>query len=331
MRIFRVRGASRSGTRLELTRFVQAAGPIILGVRRLLFGGWPPRIRMLFAGGVAALVASTVALVPDPAVAGAATPCVRSVALDAQQSAGEGAGELVFTVRSGGCAVAGSVDYTVTSGTAEAGLDFVAISGTLRWNAGDLRPRPVGVMVVPDVLVEAALESFQMWLRRPSAGVSVTGDVGLGRILDDDAPHAIWAVDDLPCGDLTPNQVCTCLPQLAEEPISVRDNASERWVRALPAATGDVCAGELSLSAPLPEPAAVQWSTRDGTAVAGVDYAAVTNQVLKVPAGTSTVDLPVQILPPRPGTPVRWFTIQVEAVSPGVLADPVAVVALPRS
>lgn len=209
----------------------------------MLAGG----VAALLAGGVAALAAGTVALVPGAAVAGTATPCVRTVAIDVQQSAGEGAGEVVFTVRSGGCAAAGSVDYTVASGTAEVGSDFPATSGTLRWGSGDLRPRPVRVMVVPDMLVEPALEDFRMWLHLPSTGVSVTADLGLGRIVDDDGPHPWWALDDLPCGDLAPNQVCTCLPQLAEEPISIRDSAVERQVRAQPAATTLDCAGELRL------------------------------------------------------------------------------------
>lgn len=310
---------------------MQAAGPIILDVRRLISGGWPRTRRTLLAGVAAALVAGTVALAPGPAGAGGAGPCVRTVAIDAEQSAGEGAGEVVFTVRSGGCAAGGRVDYTVEPGTAQAGADFVATSGTLQWAAGDLRPLPVGVTVVPDGLVEDALEDFRMRLHRPSAGVSLTAGIGLGRILDDDAPEPGWAVDDRPCGDLTPNQECTCLPQLAREPISIPDSTAQRWVQAEPGGSLDRCAAELWLSAPLPEPASVRWSTRDGTAVAGVDYVAVTNQLLKVPAGTPTVDLPVEILPPRPGMPARWFTIQVNAVVPGAVADPVAVVVLPPS
>jgi hypothetical protein len=240
------------------------------------------------------------------------------VGIDAQRSAGEGTGGVVFTVRTAGCAAAGSVSYAITSGTAQAGIDFQAAGGTLRWAAGDLSRHRITVTFVQDQLREAELETLSVSLREPSPGVSVVAATGQGRIIDDDLAEPRWTVDDPPCGHLTPNQGCVCLPQPMPEPISIDDS-------------DDICVIELSLSAPLPEPASVWWRTVDGTAVAGVDYAGVTGQLLEVPAGAATVGLPVRLLPLPPGRAAGWFTVRVLAVSPGVVADPVSVVTLAGS
>jgi len=300
---------------------MQAAGSTILGVRRLARGGWP--LRTLLAGCLAATVAGVVSLAPSLAGASPAT-CQRMVGIDTQHSAGEGTGGVVFTVRTAGCATAGSVSYAVASGTAQAGIDFQAASGTLQWAAGDLSPRRITVTFLQDPLREADLETMSVSLREPSQGVSVVAATGQGRVIDDDAAEPRSAVDDSPCGHLTPNQLCVCLPQPMPEPISVDNIDGTDGGK-------DRCVIELSLSAPIPVPASVWWRTMDGTAVAGVDYVGVTDQRLEVPAGASTVELPVRLLHRPPGRPASWFAVHVVAVSPGVVADPVAVVTLAGS
>jgi hypothetical protein len=70
------------------------------------------------------------------------------------------------------------------------------------------------------------------------------------------------------------------------------------------------------------------YSTSDGTAKAGVDYVAVTNKTVTIPAGAPFGSLPFQLIPREPGTTRRWFTVRITSVSSGVIVKPVAVVTL---
>ena len=47
-----------------------------------------------------------------------------------------------------------SVDYATVAGTAAAGTDYLAVSGTLHWGDGDSTPREITVPVKPDATVE---------------------------------------------------------------------------------------------------------------------------------------------------------------------------------
>lgn len=79
------------------------------------------------------------------------------------------------------------------------------------------------------------------------------------------------------------------------------------------------------------KPATARWSTIDGTAIAGVDFVAVQDQLVRIPAGASRVDLPLRLLPRPAGTPSRWFQIRVYAPSVGRVVDGTAVIRLDPS
>jgi hypothetical protein len=241
-----------------------------------------------------------------------AAPCQRSVIVAPEVTAAEGAGTLTFTVYSAGCAAAGEVGYAATAGTAQPGADFTLASGTLRWSAGETGTRTIIATIADDPVREDDLEGFTVTLAGPSADVEIVHGTAYGRVLDDDGPWLAWAVDDGSCprpplkivgpGGAPPPRPWSC--ELGHDIIHMLPGRS-------PAA--DVM---------------LHWGTADGTAHAGVDYVPVTDQVVTVPAGTTEVGLPVQLLPGRADPSSLWFLVRVTAISEGNLVDAVAVVTI---
>lgn len=90
----------------------------------------------------------------------------------------------VFTVSlSAASASPVTVDFTTRDGTALAGSDYVATSGTLTFAPGELT-KPITVLVNGDTLVEE-LETFFVDLSNAS-GATLADAEGVGRILADD-------------------------------------------------------------------------------------------------------------------------------------------------
>jgi uncharacterized delta-60 repeat protein len=81
-----------------------------------------------------------------------------------------------------------SVKYSTSSGTAGAGTDFVATSGTLTWADGDTSDKMVDVGILDDGAAEGD-EDFQIRLSNPTGGATIPflGGVQLMRIVDNDA------------------------------------------------------------------------------------------------------------------------------------------------
>lgn len=67
-----------------------------------------------------------------------------------------------------------AVNYEVTSGTATAGVDFTAQSGTLTWDAGDSSDQRILVQVAADAEIEGD-ETFLVTLSNPSSNASIAG------------------------------------------------------------------------------------------------------------------------------------------------------------
>jgi len=81
------------------------------------------------------------------------------------------AGTAVINVlRSGGSTGPVSVNYATTNGTALAGTDYVAASGTLNWADGDIAPKPVSVTLLNNPVITAS-KSFSLALSGPTYGV----------------------------------------------------------------------------------------------------------------------------------------------------------------
>ncbi|MEM1204766.1 MAG: Calx-beta domain-containing protein [Acidobacteriota bacterium] len=98
----------------------------------------------------------------------------------------EGDGRVEITVRR----VAGrsgrvSVDWSVSPGSAQAGVDFGDVGGTLVWNAGDSGTRTLTVPLVDDTEAEDE-ESFSVRLTNPTGGAALGASVAQVTVEDDD-------------------------------------------------------------------------------------------------------------------------------------------------
>jgi hypothetical protein len=248
---------------------------------------------------LAVVVAAVVWSVPGTP-SGSATTCQRTVAIAPEVSVGEGAGTLQFAVHSAGCAVAGSVAYTVEAGTAQVPADFVLPDGELDWGIGDDGPRSINATITSDLIPEADLEDFTVELTDPSPGIQISTSTGHGRILDDDDLWLTWVVDD---GICDPRECLTF-------------DVHDKWHPI-----------QLNVAFVSTSPVTVHWSTADGTAHAGEDFVGVTNQLVTVPAGADGIGLPVRFLP---AASAGSFSVRIFAPSAGRIVDGTAVITIGR-
>jgi hypothetical protein len=181
----------------------------------------------------------------------------------ASDSVAEAAGPtfLEFTVHVGHLTTPFTVDYATQDGSAQAGSDYVAASGTLTVAP----PQDSGVILVevlPDVVAEPG-ETMSVVLSNASGGTTIVDGQAVGTIFDDgDLPPVVNAVD------------CAVVE----------------------GATGSTtdCVFEARLSAPYPVEAAVQYATVPGTATADVDYLSQTGTLTFAPGSVAaTASVPV--------------------------------------
>ena len=98
----------------------------------------------------------------------------------------EDAGVSVITVsRTGGSSGAVNVRYATGSGTAEAGPDYTAVSGTLSWTDGDSADKTFEVFINDDTEEESD-ETVALELSDPSAGASLGLTSGAELTITDD-------------------------------------------------------------------------------------------------------------------------------------------------
>jgi len=101
-----------------------------------------------------------------------------------------------FTVsRSGDTTQAASVDYATANGSATAGSDYIATSGTLTFAPG-VTSLTISVAVNGDTVIEPD-EVFYVNLSNASPGAGLSDGQGVGTILDDDTPPTkFYVVND---------------------------------------------------------------------------------------------------------------------------------------
>ncbi len=177
-------------------------------------------------------------------------------------NAAEGASLLTFTVRlANPSSLSLSVDYTTADGTAQAGHDYTALSGTLTFPPGQL-VQSISVPLRADALWEKD-EDFHLVLSRPIN--SALGDnQARGGILND---------DPLPL-------------------ISIGDAAVTEGNISSSSATLTFA---LNLANASSQPVTVFYATANGTALAGKDYTAASGTLTFAPGETSKT-LPVTII-----------------------------------
>lgn len=158
-------------------------------------------------------------------------------------SIGENGGQATITVtRAGGSSGAVSVSYAASSGTAAAGSDFTAASGTLSWAAGETASKTFAVPITDDALAEAS-ETVTLTLSGPTGGA----------ILGTPATATLTITDN----DPTPGAGSL---QFSASTMSVGENGGQASITVT--RTGG-SSGAVS----------VAYATTNGTAVAGSDYA----------------------------------------------------------
>ena len=167
-----------------------------------------------------------------------------------------------------------SIDYTTADGTALAGSDYEAISGTLTISTREFG----GTIVVPivDDTDDEPDETFTVTLSNPVRGRISTGEA-TGTIVDDDEP--------LPPG----------APSLSIDDVAVaEDGGNARFT--------------VTLSNAFNQPVTVDYATTDGTAEAGSDYTATTG-TLTIDSGTLTGTISVPVLEDTTDEPNETFTV----------------------
>ena len=153
-----------------------------------------------------------------------------------------------------------TVNYAVGGGTATAGQDFTAVSGTLTFAPGVVS-QPISVPVLGDLLDEPS-ETFFVNLSGATQATIADGQ-GLGTITDDDAA-----------------------PTLSINDVTVTEGNA-----------GSVNAVfTVSLSAASSQSVSVNYATANGTAAAGQDYTAVAVTTLTFAPGQTSQTIAVAVL-----------------------------------
>ena len=187
-----------------------------------------------------------------------------------------------FTVRlSATSGRAVTVSYRTVDGTAVAGSDYKSASGELRFEPGETT-QTVSVETLEDELSEDA-ERFTVELSAAS-GATVSDGIGEGTISDDDdAPEL--SIDDAP---------------------AVSEGETAEFTVRLSEASGAAVS--------------VSYRTMDGTAVAGLDYAA-TEGTLRFEPGETTQTISAETLADGLAEDVERFTVELSAPSGATVAD----------
>jgi hypothetical protein len=195
----------------------------------------------------------------------------------------EDAGTATFTVTMSTPPVtAASVDYATSDGTATAGADYTATSGTLNFAIGD-DSESFTVDIADDTLDEAATETFSVTLSAP-VNATIADGSATGTINDNDSAPAISIAD-----------------------VTVMEDAGS-------------ASFTVSLSNPSVSTVMVDFATADGTALAGSDYDATSGTLTFAPGDTSET-VTVTITDDAVNEAAEGFTVDLSAPTNATLAD----------
>jgi len=166
-------------------------------------------------------------------------------------------GALAFTVtRSGTTAGSFSIAYASADGTATAGADYTAGSGSLTFAAG-VATQTITISTTDDATIESA-ETVLLNISGATGGATISDAQGVGTINDNDAPPPSFAVSNA---------------------TAVTEGAPLVFTITKTGAT--------------PSTFSVNYATSGGTATAGSDYSATAGTLTFAPADTSkTVSVP---------------------------------------
>lgn len=203
----------------------------------------------------------------------------------------EGKGEVSITVVMRGVSDSNvTARYITSDGTATRRLDYIASNGTLRWAAGETGSRRFVVPIVDDDVNERE-ESFNVILFD-----AVNADIGDGRaivtITNDDGSPSLEVVD-----------------------VTVAEDAGEATISAVLSGVSD-------------STVKVRYAVSDGSAIAGLDYRAVSGTLTWEPGESGARSFEVPILDDRVYEPDETFTISFSDRSSETIFDGTAVVTI---
>ncbi len=176
-----------------------------------------------------------------------------------------------------------TVDFQTGDGTAKAGSDFTAASGTVTFTAGETA-KSISVATLEDTIREED-ETFSVTLTNPE-GATLADDTATGTITDDDD---------------------TALPAL-----SIAD--------AEPVTEGATAQFEVTLNAESQQVVTVAYATADGTAVEDSDYTQ-TSGTLTFAAGETTKTIPVPTIDDDEQESEEHFTVTLSRPEGATLDD----------
>ena len=206
-----------------------------------------------------------------------------------QFSAAGGSSLAAFTVSlSSASTSAVTVGYTTSNGTATAGSDYIATSGTLTFAPGETS-RTVAIIVNSDATAEAK-ETFTVTLSNPS-GATLTDASGTGSITD---PATIPTPPVTPVTPVTP----VALPKVSIADLAVTEGNGTHAHFMFTATLDKASATAVS----------VGYATANGTATAGVDYTAGNGTISFAP-GVTSQQIHVDILGDTTVEPNETFSV----------------------
>lgn len=171
-----------------------------------------------------------------------------------------------------------TVSYATEDGSAKAGTDYTAVSGSLLIEKGQTS-KTIPVLVTGTRVVESD-ESFYVNVSSPNSYAEVSNGVGVGTIFD------------------------------AEPRISIGDV----WNYGETSFTFTV-----SLSTVYDEEVTVDFTTVDGTAIAGVDYVASSGSLTFVRNQTTPLTITIEVLAPTYAGWDKYFFVQLSGASTNAL------------
>ena len=204
----------------------------------------------------------------------------------------EDGGSAVFSVRlRGESTVAVTVGYTTLDGTADAGMDYIAGSGTLTFESGESR-KTIAVAVIDDS-EEEENETFTVQLSDARNATLLDGE-GTATIRDDDGD-----------GDGSPQP--PGLPTLAIDDVTVAED-------------GGSAVFSVRLSGESTATVTVGYATEDGTAHAGSDYTAGSG-TLTFESGAREQTIAVAVIDDSEEEGSETFTVRLSDVRNATLLD----------
>ncbi len=177
-----------------------------------------------------------------------------------------------FTLSSPGSCQYPSVNYKTVDGTATAGQDYMATSGTVTFPTG-VSTVTVAVPVIDDALNETNVEHLTLQLSNPLFATLATTSVGAG--IRDNDPE----------------------PSISINNVTVYEDVGQAMLT-------------VSLSAVSGQDVRVRYRTFNGTATQPQDYTRVNNAQITIPAGSTSATANVSIINDGVPEPTENFTVQ---------------------